>query len=102
MHMQVQIHSVHFDADQRLIAFVENKLSKLNTFHDHIISCEVFLRVEKNDARENKLSEVKIHAPGVDFFAKRRASSFEASVDEAVEAIRRQILKQKKVRAAVA
>lgn len=102
MHMQLQIHSVHFDADQRLLSFVENKVSKLSTFHDQIISCEVFLRVEKNDAKENKLAEAKIHVPGADFFAKRRSSSFEASVDEAVEAIRRQILKQKKARIAVA
>ena len=102
MHMQVQIHSIHFDADERLVAFVEGKVSKLNTFHDQIINCEVFLRIEKNDIRENKVAEVKIHVPGADFFAKRRSSSFEASVDDAVDAIRRQILKQKKVRTAVA
>ena len=57
---------------------------------------------EKNDVRENKIAEVKIHVPGADFFAKRRSSSFEASVDDALDAIRRQILKQKKVRTAVA
>jgi putative sigma-54 modulation protein len=56
----------------------------------------VYLRIEKSDNRENKVAEVKIHAPGVDFFAKRRAVSFEASIDEALEAIRRQIFKQKK------
>ena len=100
--MQVQIHSIHFDADERLVAFVEGKVSKLNTFHDQIINCEVFLRIEKNDVRENKVAEVKIHVPGADFFANRRSSSFEASVDDVLDAIRRQILKQKKVRTAVA
>jgi putative sigma-54 modulation protein len=94
--MQVQIHSIHFDADQSLISFIENKVAKLNTFHDKIINSDVYLKIEKNNTRENKVAEVKIHAPGVEFFAKRRAVSFEASVDEALEAIRRQISKQKK------
>ncbi|HBL38447.1 MAG TPA: ribosomal subunit interface protein, partial [Flavobacteriales bacterium] len=71
--MQLQIHSIHFDAERRLLDFIENKVEKLNTFHDQIISCEVFLRVEKSDDRENKVSEVKIHVPGADFFAKKRA-----------------------------
>ncbi len=98
--MQLQIHSIHFDADRRLLDFVENKVEKLNTFHDQIISCEVFLRVEKSDDRENKVSEVKIHVPGADFFAKKKAASFEAGIDDALEAIRRQIGKQKKLRLA--
>lgn len=98
----MQIHSIHFDADARLLDFVQTKIEKLNTFHDQIISCEVFLRVEKSDDRENKVSEVKIHVPGADFFAKRKALSFEAGIDEVVEAIRRQIRKQKTLRAASA
>ena len=100
--MQMQIHSIHFDADARLLEFVEYKVGKLNTFHDQIISCEVFLRVEKSDDRDNKVSEVKIHVPGADFFAKRKALSFEAGIDEVVEAIRRQIRKQKTARSATA
>lgn len=100
--MQMQIHSIHFDADARLLEFVEHKIDKLNTFHDQIISCEVFLRVEKSDDRDNKVSEVKIHVPGADFFAKRKAASFEAGIDEVVEAIRRQIRKQKTLRTATA
>ena len=96
--MEVQIHSIRFDADQQLLDFVQSKLSKLSTFHDQIMSCEVFLRIEKNDVRENKLVEVKLHVPGADFFAKRRASSFEASVDEVAAALRRQVKKHKKLR----
>ena len=96
--MQMQIHSIHFDADARLLEFVEQKIAKLNTFHDQIISCEVFMRVEKSDDRDNKVSEVKMHVPGADFFAKRKAPSFEAGIDEVVEAIRRQIRKQKTLR----
>jgi ribosome-associated translation inhibitor RaiA len=49
--------------------------------------------VDKSDARDNKLVEVKAHLPGKDLFAKRRAVSFEAAMDEVSEALRRQVMK---------
>jgi len=91
--MQVQIHSIHFDADQSLLDFVTAKLDKLLTYNNDIQNCEVFLRVEKSDTRENKIVEVKAHVPGKDLFAKKRASSFEAAMDEVHEALRRQVMK---------
>ena len=91
--MQIQIHSIHFDADQRLLDFVHAKLEKLLTFNNELQSCEVFLRVEKSDSRENKVVEVKAHIPGKDLFAKRKATSFEAAMDEVHEALRRQVMK---------
>ena len=68
--MQVQIHSVHFDADQRLLDFIQEKLDKLNTFHDQIMSMRgISPRIEKNDATgKQACAEVKLHAPGADFF----------------------------------
>ena len=91
--MKVQIHSIHFDADKALLAFIETKLQKLTVFNDTIISSEVFLRVEKRDGKENKLVEIKLHIPGKELFAKRNSISFEAAADEVVEALRRQIAK---------
>lgn len=91
--MRIQIHSIHFDADAGLLSFVESKLEKLLTFNQDLQSCEVFLRVDKSDARDNKLVEVKAHLPGKDLFAKRRAVSFEAAMDEVSEALRRQVMK---------
>ena len=91
--MQIQIPSIHFDADQRLLDFVHAKLEKLLTFNNELQSCEVFLRVEKSDSRDNKVVEVKAHIPGKDLFAKRKATSFEAAMDEVHEALRRQVMK---------
>lgn len=91
--MKVQIHSIHFDADKALLAFIKSKLQKLTVFNDTIISSEVFLRVEKQDRKENKLVEIKLHIPGKELFAKKNSISFEAAADEVVEALRRQIVK---------
>ena len=91
--MDIQIHSIHFDADRGLLDFIKSKLDKLVTFNDAIISADVFLRIEKNDERENKLVDIKLHVPGKELFAKKHATSFEAAVDEVTEALRRQVVK---------
>jgi putative sigma-54 modulation protein len=93
--MQIQVQSIHFDADVKLISFIEEKLSKLTTFHDRIISSQVFLRLDKSDVNENKIAEIKLSVPGKELFASKQCKTFEEATDTAVEALRRQIGKQK-------
>ncbi len=93
--MQIQVHSIHFDADQKLLSFIEEKVQKLNMFDDQILGSEVFLRLDKSDSKDNKVAEIKISVPGKDLFAKKQGSSFEEATDTAVEALRRQIKKHK-------
>ncbi len=93
--MDIKIHSIHFDADKKLIDFINNKVKKLIQFYDNIIGVEVFLRVEKNQGTENKLAEIRLDIPGNDIFAKKKSKSFEESIDNSIEAIKRQITKFK-------
>ncbi len=92
--MEIKVQSIHFDADQKLISFVEEKLEKLNQYYDKIIGGDVFLKLEPAD-KENKVTEIKLAIPGKDLFAKKQCKSFEEATDEAVEALRRQISKHK-------
>ena len=87
--------SLKFDADSDLLDFVQKKADKLDTFHDQIIDGEVSMKVENSEDRLNKVVEMKVNIPGTTMFAKEKNKSFEAAVDEAVEAIRRQIKKHK-------
>lgn len=93
--MQIKIHSIHFDADHKLLEFIQERMDKLDQFNENIVSGEVFLRLDKSDDNQNKISEIKLSIPGKELFAKKQAKSFEESTDEAVEALRRQILKNK-------
>lgn len=93
--MRLQMHSIHFDADQKLLDFIQKKADKLETFYDRIVDGEVFMRLEKNDNRENKVVEIKINLPGDQLFSKEHSTSFEAATDQAVEALRRQLKKFK-------
>jgi putative sigma-54 modulation protein len=93
--MKLQMHSIHFDADQKLLDFIQKRTDKLETYYDRIIDGEVFLRLAKDEQKENKIVEIKINIPGNQFFAKEKAGTFEAATDNAVEGLRRQIKKHK-------
>ena len=93
--MKLQMQSVHFDADVKLTDFIQRKADKLDTFYDRIIDGEVIMRVEPDDHKENKTVEIKLNIPGDQLFAEKKAGSFEAATDEAVEALRRQLRKFK-------
>ena len=93
--MKLQIHSIRFDSDYKLINLIKRKLVKLETFYNRIIDGEVFLRIENDESRINKIIEIKLNIPGDQLFAKERARTFEIGVDEVTEALRRQIKKFK-------
>ncbi len=96
--MKLQMSSLKFDADQKLLDFIQKKADKLDTFYDKIIDGEVSMSIEKSDVRDNKIVEIKINVPGQTLFAKEQSKSFEAAVDSAVEALRRQLKKFKEKR----
>ncbi len=92
--MKLQTHAIHFDADPKLIDFIQKKVDKLETFYDRIIDGEVFLKLE-NGETENKIVEIKLNIPGNQLFVKEQAASFEAATDTAVNGLRRQLNKYK-------
>ena len=93
--MKLQMQSIHFVADQKLIDFIQKKTDKLDTYYDQIIDGEVIMRLDKNDRSENKIVEIKLNVPGKQLFAKNQADSFESATDEVIEGLRRQIKKFK-------
>lgn len=93
--MKVQTHSVHFDADQKLLDFIQKRLDKLETFYDRVINGEVILKLNNKDGIENKTVEIKLFIPGTTLFSQEDAASFEAAADAATENLRRQITKHK-------
>ena len=62
--MKVNVQAVNFNVDKKLVAFIEEKLSKLEKYFDKIVSVDVFLRTENTSDKENKTAEIKVHVPG--------------------------------------
>lgn len=94
--MNVNIQTVHFDADIKLVEYVTNKLEKLSTFHDRIIKVDVFLKLDNVVHQiKDKVAEIRVHVPKHDFFVKASSKSFEESFDSALESLVNQIKRKK-------
>lgn len=92
--MKLQVHSIHFDADQKLVVYIQKKLNKLDTFYDRLVDGAVYLRLN-NEGIDNKTVEIKLNVPGARLFAAEKARSFEAATDLATDALRMQLKKFK-------
>jgi putative sigma-54 modulation protein len=99
--MNINIQTVHFDADEKLLALVARKVQKLTTFHDRITKVDVFLKLDNLvHAIKDKVVEINIHIPKQDCFVKATSKSFEASFEHAIESITKQLKKRKEKLAA--
>ena len=93
--MTIHISSVHFKADQKLEAFITNKIEKLSKHFQDVIGAEVVLKLDNTDTPENKITEIKLLIKGNDLFASEQSKSFEEATDEAVDALKKQAEKYK-------
>lgn len=93
--MKVHINAVHFSADAKLVAFIEKKLSKIDTLFDNIIRTEVSLKLENSGKIRDKIAEIRVKLPGAVLVVKEQAKTFEFSVDRATSSLKRQIIKYK-------
>lgn len=94
--MDIKLHSIRFDADQKLLNFIDTKVKKLPAVYDDILGAEVFLRLDKDTAeRENKLVEIKLDIKGHTVFAKKQCKTFEEATDQSIDALKKQLLKRK-------
>ncbi|HQV06528.1 MAG: ribosome-associated translation inhibitor RaiA [Chitinophagaceae bacterium] len=99
--MNINIQTVHFNADSKLIEYVKRKLQKLNNFNDRIIRADVFLKLDNlAHSIKDKIAEIRVHVPGRNFFVKSTSKSFEESFDSAQDSMIIQIKKFKEKRAA--
>ncbi|PIB29885.1 MULTISPECIES: ribosome hibernation-promoting factor, HPF/YfiA family [Maribacter] len=93
--MKVNAQSVNFNADVKLINFLQNRLDKLETFYDKVISSDVYLKVENTSSKENKIVEIKLNVPKNNFMVKKQCKSFEEAVDTACNSLERKLIKRK-------
>jgi putative sigma-54 modulation protein len=99
--MNINIQTVRFDADMKLVEYINRKMDKLSTFHDRIIKVDVFLKLDNVvHTIKDKIAEIRVHVPKYNFFVKSTSKSFEESFDDAFESLVVQIKKKKEKRAA--
>lgn len=93
--MKVNVQSVNFNADQKLINLIQARLDKLEHFYDKVIFADVYLKVQNTSDKENKVTEILLSMPGGDVMVKKTCKKFEICVDECISSLRRQLKKKK-------
>ena len=93
--MKIEIQSIHFSPNEGLLDFVNKKVAKLSQIDDSLITSDVFLKIDKPESSDNKVSEIRVHSSNGEYFAKKQCDTFEESVDLSVQALRKQLLKSK-------
>jgi len=93
--MGINIKSIHFDATAALESFIEKKVKKLEVFYGEILDTEVILKVVKPETALNKEALVMVKISGSELFASKVSDTFEESVDAALEALQKQLIKIK-------
>ena len=94
--MKLQIQSIHFDADQKLLDYIQKKCDKMDTFFDHIIDGQVYLKLEKHsESGANKVVELKFNVPGEVIMSTQKGHKFEEATDLAVDNVKRQLTRFK-------
>ncbi|MFZ1236619.1 MAG: ribosome-associated translation inhibitor RaiA [Prevotella sp.] len=93
--MEVKIQSIHFDATEKLEAFIEKKASKLEKSLEEIEMVEVQLKVIKPATALNKETSVTVTVPGTKLFVQKTCDTFEEGIDLCVDAMKIQLTKYK-------
>ncbi|MFS4469437.1 ribosome hibernation-promoting factor, HPF/YfiA family [Maribacter sp. 2210JD10-5] len=93
--MKVNAQSVNFNADVKLINFLQSRMDKLENVYDKVISSDVYLKVENTSSKENKIVEIKVNVPRNKFVVKKQCKSFEEAVDSACNSLERKLIKRK-------
>lgn len=94
--MEAIIKAIHFDISEKLVAFVNKKIDKLCRRYENITDAEVNLTLVKPEAAMNKEAGIKLSVPGgPDLFASKTADSFEEAIDLSIDALEKQLEKEK-------
>ncbi len=95
--MDIRVQSVKFDADVKLLEFVDKKVGKLEKFYDEIIKTEVTLSLLPDN--DNKDVKIRVAMPGKDLFIQKNASTFEDAIVDCVDVLKEQLVKIKEKKA---
>ncbi len=93
--MEIKIQSIHFDITEKLEAFIQKKVAKLEKTYEDIQKVEVQLKVVKPATAQNKETSITATVPGTTFHVEKTNDTFEEGIDLCVDSLRVQLQKNK-------
>ena len=94
--MEIKIKSLKFDADQKLLDYVEKKVKKLERFNDGILTADVILTLLREP--DNKDVKLQVHVPGEELIIERNSKTFEEAITDCVDAMKEKLTRAKERR----
>ena len=95
--MEIRIQSIKFNADQKLLDFIEKKFSRIEKFYDAVTGVEVALSLLPD--HENKNVKVQVSIPGNTIVVEKNAKTFEDAVVDCADILKEKLVKEKEKRA---
>ncbi len=93
--MDVRIQAIHFDASEKLVAFINKKAERLQRHYANITTVDVKLSVVKPETAMNKEAVVKVTLPQNEQVVTKIADTFEEAIDLCLEALDKMLEKSK-------
>ena len=93
--MEIKIQSIHFDATEKLQAFIDKKVAKLGKTFEDIQKVDVQCKVVKPATAQNKEVSLTVTVPGSTLFVEKTSDTFEESTDLCVDSMKVQLQKFK-------
>ena len=94
--MEIKVQSVKFDADQKLLDFIDKKIGKIDKFYEDIVRCEVVLSLLTEPENKNVL--VRVLIPGSEVVVEKKADTFENAVTECAGILKEKLVSVKEKR----
>ena len=93
--MDIKINAHKFDAGEKLNAFIEKKVARVEKFFAGAVNAA---EVSLDDVKEGKKAKLQIHIPGEDLVIERVADTFENAITECVDAMKEKLTRTKEKR----
>ena len=97
VNMESRVQSIKFNADQKLLDFIDKKFSRIEKFYDAVTGVDVALSLLPD--HENKNVKVQVNIPGNTIVVEKNAKTFEDAVVDCADILKEKLVKVKERRA---
>ena len=94
--MEIKVQSIKFDADQKLLDFIDNKVGKIAKYYEDIVRTEVNLSLLADP--QNKNVKIIVYIPGTEIIVEKNADTFEEAIVNCVGVLKGALVSAKEKR----
>ena len=94
--MEIKVQSIKFDADQKLLDFIDNKVGRIDKYYEDIVRTEVNLSLLADP--QNKNVKIIVYIPGTEIIVEKNSDTFEEAIVNCVGVLKGALVSAKEKR----